>query len=586
MPDFGRVPAIIAAALLLILVPPHPGAVAQGTRAAPEAAHGAPVDPDRPPATARRFMVAAAHPLAAEAGRDMLRRGGNALDAAIAVQMALNVVEPQSSGIGGGGFLLHWDAGAGRLTSYDGRETAPAGATENRFLDAGGAPMDWRRAAATPLAVGVPGLPAMLALAHADHGRLAWRDLFEPAIRLARDGFPLSPRLHALLAWRGAGAFSAPARALFFDAEGHPRPAGHRLTNPALADTFERLAAGGAAAFYTGPVAADILAALAAAPGARSEMTAADLAGYAARRRAPVCVPYRGFGVCGMGPPSSGGLTLAQMLILLDAFDLGDGPSPRAVHLVAEAGKLAYADRGRYIADADFVPVPQGLTDPRYLDGRRALIDPGRAMPPAAPGRPAGALPGGIDETRETPGTSHVSIIDADGNAVSLTSSIETAFGSGLMTRGFLLNNQLTDFSFRPRDADGRPVANRPAGGKRPRSSMAPVLVFAADGTLKAALGSPGGSRIILYVAKALVAMIDWRMDPQAAAGLAAFGSRNGPLELEAGAAADRLEEPLRRFGHDVVRPVMTSGLNIVEVVPEGLRGGSDPRREGVALGD
>lgn len=541
-----------------------------------------------PAASAERFMVAAAHPLAARAGRAVLRRGGNALDAAVTVQMILNVVEPQSSGIGGGGFLLYWDAEERKLYTYDGRETAPEAARENRFLKPDGSPMRWPDAVGKGLSVGVPGVVALLAAAHERHGRLAWAALFDDAIVLARDGFGVSPRLNALLAETGAEAFSLPARELFFDADGEPWPLGHVLKNPALAATFELIARDGAQTFYAGPIAGDILAALAAGDEPKSEMSAADLAGYAAKPRKAVCVPYRAMRVCGMGPPSSGGLTVAQTLTMLDGFDLGPQPSARAVHLIAEAEKLGFADRNRYMADDDFVPVPDGLIDPSYLAERAALIDPERASGPAEPGRPPSrrSAPSGRDATVEQPGTSHISIVDNDGNAVSYTTSIETAFGSRLMVGGFLLNNQLTDFSFSPQDAAGDPIANRPQGGKRPRSSMAPTMVFGPDGALDAVLGSPGGSRIILFAVKALVALIDWGMDPQAAAALAAFGSRNGPLEIEEGTAQDWLAADLSARGHDIARPVMSSGLNIIRVAPEGLLGGSDPRREGVASGD
>ena len=558
-------------------------ASAQSSRAAPEPSGMSAGSA----ATAERFMVAAAHPLATRAGRAVLRRGGNALDAATAVQMVLNVVEPQSSGIGGGGFLLYWDAEARRLHTYDGRETAPMAAREDRFLLADGTPIPWPEAVGTQLSVGVPGIIAMLAMAHDVHGRLSWNTLFEDAIQLARDGFGVSSRLNALLADRGAEGFSPPARDLFFDAEGEPWPLGHVLKNPALADTLSLIARNGQAAFYAGSIAHDILAALAAAPGPKSEMTFADLSGYAAKSRPPVCVPYRAVMVCGMGPPSSGGLTVAHILALVDGFDLGPHISAAAVHLIAEAEKLSFADRDRYMADADFVPVPEGLLDPLYVTERAALIDPVNASPPAEPGTPPGsAIPSGHDGTVEQPGTSHISIVDGDGNAVSFTTSIETAFGSGIMAGGFLLNNQLTDFSFRPKDVSGRSIANRPQAGKRPRSSMAPTIVFGANGRLETVLGSPGGSRIILYVVKALVALVDWGMDPQSVAALAAFGSRNGPLEIEQGATQDWLEAALAGRGHDIARPVMTSGLHIIRVAPGGLLGGADPRREGVAAGD
>lgn len=557
---------------------------AQTSRAAPEA----PTATQDNSATAKKFMVATAHPLATRAGLEVLRRGGNALDAAIAVQMVLNVVEPQSSGIGGGAFLLYWDADARRLTSYDGRETAPAAASPGRFVTADGTPMPWPAAVGTGLSVGVPGLLAMLDMTHKAYGKLPWGDLFNPAVHLARDGFGVSPRLSSSLAGMGADAFAPSARAFFFDARGEPWPLGHVLKNSDLADTFETIARDGIASFYSGPIGADILAALAAMPGPKSEMMPEDLAGYRAKARAPVCAPYRDRSVCGMGPPSSGGLTIAQILMLLDGLDLGTRPTPDAAHLIVEAEKLAYADRNRFMADADFVAVPDGLLNPDYIARRRRLIAADRVMPRAVPGEPPSrrAALNGRDATHEAPGTSHISIVDGDGNAVSLTTSVEAAFGARVMVRGFLLNNQLTDFAFQPVDETGVPLANRVEGGKRPRSSMAPTMVFDRNGRLESVLGSPGGSRIILYVAKALVAMIDWGMDPQTAAALPAFGSRNGPAEIEAGAAAEALAAALKAHGHEVTRPAMTSGLHVVTRTATGLAGGADPRREGAAGGE
>ena len=536
-----------------------------------------------PAATASTMMVAAAHPLAVETGLAILREGGTAMDAAVGVQMVLNVVEPQSSGIGGGGFLLYWDAQKRTLFTYDGRETAPKAATENLFLDAEGKPRKWPDVVGTPLSVGVPGIVALMEQAHKAHGALAWARLFDDAVDLARNGFGVSPRLNSSLAAMGADKFSQQARAFFFNEDGEPWPLGHVLKSPALAVTFEQIARDGGSAFYRGSIATDILAAIA----SESAMSVEDVASYEAIQRPPVCAPYKDLRVCGMGPPSSGGLTIAQILMLLDAETLGSAPNADAVHLIAEAEKLAYADRDRYMADADFVDIPGGLLDPDYVKSRAALIDTATAAPKAEPGMPPAAKPNGKDATREAPGTSHVSIVDAKGNAVSLTTSIENAFGSRIMVRGFLLNNQLTDFSFRPKDDDGVPIANRPEGGKRPRSSMAPTMVFDADGNLKAVLGSPGGSRIILYVVKSVIAMADWDMDAQQAASLPAFGSRNGPTELEDGSGLlDTFIASLTAKGHDVKRAEMTSGLHIVAVAPDGLSGGADPRREGVAKGD
>lgn len=608
---FARLRSAIAIPLALAAVVAAPSlATAQTpaamgpTRAAPEAASGY-QSPGL--AVARHHMVAAANPYASEAGREILREGGSAVDAAIAVQLVLNLVEPQSSGIGGGAFLLHFDAATHSIRTYDGRETAPAAAKADRFLDADGKPIPFAVAIASGAAVGVPGALAMLELAHRRHGRLPWARLFAPALALARDGFLVSTRLSLLLDWMGPEAFAPDARRYFFDASGKAWGPGHRLRNSEFAETLEAIARGGARAFYDGPIADRIVAAVAAGPPPAGDITRADLAGYEPREREPVCVPYRDLSVCGMGPPSSAAHTVGQTLRLIEPFDLGHGPraalNARAMHVIAEAEKLAYADRNRYLADPDFVQIPAGLLAEPYLDRRRALITPLRAAERVEAGRPAGdrAQLFGEDATAEVPGTSHISIVDGAGNAVAMTTTIEAAFGSRLWAAGFLLNNQLTDFSFRPEDAQGRPIANRIAGGKRPRSSMAPTIVLDRSGDLKAVLGSPGGSRIILYVVKSLVALIDWEMDAQAAATLANFGSRGRAFELESTTASayDVVTRPwafgstlwqalrLKPLGHRIDFDLMTSGTHIiVRRGPSHLEGGADPRREGVALGD
>jgi gamma-glutamyltranspeptidase / glutathione hydrolase len=555
---------------------------AQVSRAAPEASTRA---SDRPEAPIRTQMVVAAHPLAARAARQMLRDGGTAIDALVAAQMVLNLVEPQSSGIGGGGFLLYWDATEKRLTTYDGRETAPAAAGPDRFLRDDGSPIRWPDAVGTGRSIGVPGIVPMLEMAHQAHGGLEWEKLFAPAINLAANGFGVSPRLNMLLTSMGADAFNEEGRDYFFDGDGEAHALGEVLRNPALAISFKQLAENGAAALSHGPIAKGIVTA-AREPGVAT-LTLDDLRDYTAIVRPPVCAPYRGFSICGMGPPSSGGLTVAATLTMLADRDLGDAPNAAALHLILEAEKLAYADRGRYMADSDYVAVPAGLLDPGYLAGRAQAIDPAQTMGRAEPGVPPGlgAVPG-RDASNENPGTSQISIVDKFGNAASLTTTIESAFGSRRMVGGFLLNNELTDFSFAPVDNLGRPVANRVEGGKRPRSSMAPTMVFDADGNLWAVLGSPGGSRIILYVVKALVAMIDWGMDPQEAAALGTFGSRNGPAELERGEDMDAFATDLAALGHEIAHPSMTSGLHIIRVTPDTLLGGADPRREGIFIGD
>ncbi len=543
------------------------------------------------PARAERQMVAAANPLAANAGLEILRAGGSALDAAIAIQLVLNLVEPQSSGLGGGAFLLHFEAAGGArggtVTTYDGRETAPAAATPELFLKPDGTPLKFWDAVVGGRSVGVPGLARMLALAHRDHGRLPWAKLFEPAIELAERGFAVSPRLSGLIAKDRFLKTFPTAAAYFYDAEGAPWPVGHRLRNPAFAQTLRRLAAGGAKALYQGPLAAEIVAAVRGAAGNPGLMELEDLAGYRAKRREAVCAPYRAWRVCGMGPPTSGGVALLQMLGMLETFDLGalEPTSPQALHLIAEAGRLAFADRGQFLADGDFVRIPlRQLLARDYLRGRAQQISTTTSLGKALPGLPAqnGAMPAQADP----PSTSHLVVVDAQGNAVSMTSSIESAFGSRLMVGGFLLNNELTDFSFRPRTEEGRPVANRVQAGKRPRSSMSPMLVLDGEGRLALAVGSPGGSRIIGYVLRALLAMLDWGLDPQAAVALPHAVNRNGKTDLEEGTPAAAHKAALEALGHQVNIRAMTSGLHAIKVTKDGLEGGADPRREGVAVGD
>jgi gamma-glutamyltranspeptidase/glutathione hydrolase len=430
----------------------------------------------------------------------------------------------------------------------------------------------------------------MLALAHARHGRLPWAKLFAPAIGLADAGFTVSPRLGKLLARRGPDRFDTAARAYFFDATGKPRQPGERLANPAFAASLRAIAARGPAAFYEGEIAAAVVRSVAGAPHRAGSLSRADLSGYLAKARPPVCTTYRRYRVCGMGPPSSGGLAVAMTLKLVEPFDLGRNPmNAAALHAVVEAEKLVYADRNRWIADPDSVPVPAGLLDPKYLISRRKWMRLDHAQPKAEPGLPPGAKRdrAGVDATVEQAGTSHVSVIDRHGNAVALTTSIETAFGSGVMSGGFLLNNQLTDFSFRPVDASGVPIANAVGPGKRPRSSMAPTIVFDPAGRVFAVLGSPGGSRIPLYVVKAVIGLIDWRLDAQSALDLPNFGSRNGPLELEKDVTGLLTRLAMERWGHDIRLGGMNSGIHlIVRRGPARLEGGADPRREGLARGD
>lgn len=538
----------------------------------------------QPSAAGKRIAVVTANPHATEAALDILKAGGSAIDATIAAQMVLNLVEPQSSGIGGGGFLLYHDAASRRLHAYDGRETAPAAARSGRFLEADGAPMPFRQAVIGGRAVGVPGLLAMLEQAHRKHGRLPWRRLFEPAIRLAEAGFPLSPRLHSLLAAERDLRNDVAARKLYYDERGEPRAVGSLVVNRALAWTFHGIATGGAAAFYRGPLARDIVAAVAADARNPGDLSEQDLADYRARERDPVCaLRFQSLRVCGMPPPSSGGIAVLQILGILDAVGLAaEAPlSPRAVHWFSEAGRLAFADRRRYLADPDFVSVPlDALLEPAYLKRRSATIREAASLRTA----PAGDLPLAqalpAADAPEFPATTHVSIVDGFGSAASMTSSIEHAFGSRVMVRGFLLNNQLTDFSFRPQE-DGVAVANRLEPGKRPLSSMAPTLVYDAAGEVAAVLGSPGGGQIINYVAKTLLALFEWKLPPDHAVALPHFGSRNGPTELERGTAAAGLRPALEKLGHDVAIHDMTSGLAIIVRCGGEWVGAADPRREG-----
>jgi len=538
-------------------------------------------------ARAERQMVAAAHPLAVDAGLQILDAGGSAMDAAIAVQLVLNLVEPQASGIGGGAFLLYFDAARQQTRAYDGRETAPAAATPELFMRKGN-PIRFREAVVGGRSVGVPGTVQLLADAHRQHGKLPWARLFDAAIALAENGYPLSHRVHVLLNRSRDIADDAEARVLFLDESGEPKAAGTILRNPAFAGVLRRLASEGTQAFYQGSLAAEIVRAVREHPRNPGVLQLADLAGYRVREVTPLCRPYRVWRICGMPPSSSGGIAVMQILNMVKAHGiekLAPG-SIEAIHLFTEAGRLAFADRNRYVADDRYVAVPlDGLLDAGYLSARAALINPARAMGKAVAGAPPGApLARADDRHDEVAGTSHIAIVDRDGNAVSMTTTIESFFGSKRMVQGFFLNNQLTDFNFNPVE-DGQPVANAVAPGKRPRSSMAPTLVFDERGALHLVIGSPGGSRIINYVAQALVAILDWGMDVQAAISAPHYGSRNGPTELEAGTAAAAPADALRAMGHNVHIVDMTSGLHGIMRAAGGWQGGADPRREGIAKG-
>lgn len=536
--------------------------------------------------TARHFMAASANPLATKAGHDVLVEGGSAVDAAIAMQMVLNLVEPQSSGIGGGAFLLTFNARTKALSSFDGRETAPAAAQPERFLQ-GGKPMPFMHAVNSGKSVGTPGVLRALELAHQQHGKLPWARLFAPAIALAEQGFPISKRLHAQIAGN-KDLLAQPAARAYFYRDGQALPVGSLLKNPALAGVLSKVAQEGAQAFYQGQIAADIVAAVQSHPRA-GDLSLQDMASYRAKERAVVCGNYRLYRVCGMGPPSSGGIAVIQMLGMLEqhAVPKMQPESLQAVHYFAEAGRLAYADRDRYLADPDFITVPvRALLDPAYLFQRGALIDSRISMGTALAGDPVGQLARlGQDKALDLPSTSHMVAVDREGNAVSLTSTIEFEFGSKIFVHGFLLNNQLTDFSLTPTDANGQPVANRVEAGKRPRSSMAPMIVLKQDKLFMLA-GSPGGSAIINYVAKTLIAVLDWQLNVQQAIDLPNMGSRNKDTELERGTALEKHLPDLQRMGHRVTIMPFPSGVQAIVLERDGIKGGADGRREGNASGD
>ena len=567
-----------------------PGAFAQqaADTVAPEGASGVAA---KAAVQAERHMVVAANPLAAKAGLDVLRAGGSAADALVAVQAMLGLVEPQSSGLGGGAFLVWFDAASGTLSTFDGRETAPAAATGALFLDATGKPLDFFDAVVGGRSVGVPGVPRLLETVHARFGKRPWAELLEPAAALAEAGFPVSQRMAAMIA-DDAGRLDAEpaASAYFFDAAGAPLAPGTLLRNPDYAATLRLLATGGADAFYRGPLAAAIVAAVRGHPTNPGLLSAEDMAAYAVKERAPVCAPYRGHEVCGMGPPSSGAIAIGQILGMVESFPLrGLGPDdPVAWRVIGDATRLAFADRERYVADADFVRLPAGILDPGYLAARSAPIRRPTALPPEAV--TAGEPPWDKAELRidglspEIPSTSHITIVDDAGNVAAMTTSVENAFGSRLMVAGFLLNNQLTDFAFAP-EKGGAAVANRVEAGKRPRSSMSPTVVL-KDGRPVYALGSPGGSQIIPYVANALIGLIDWDMDIQAAVSMPHLTNRFGTYDLEEGTAAASMAADLTALGYKTAVRELNSGLHGIAIGPEGLTGGADPRREGVALGD
>jgi gamma-glutamyltranspeptidase/glutathione hydrolase len=543
------------------------------------------IEGERPPAGA---MVAAADPLAVDAGLDMLRAGGSATDAAIAAVLVLGLVEPESSGVGGGGFLLHYRGRDGAMDAFDGREWAPAGATPGLFLDRDGQPLDWELAQASGRSIGTPALVPMLKQAHEAHGRLPWARLVDPAIRLAEEGFIVGPRLsRSLETWREAIAADPQARGIYLDARGRPWLQGHRLRNPAYAATLRAIAVEGPRALTHGPIAEAIVAAAQREPRAGT-LSLDDLAAYAPRRLDPLCAPFRVHRVCSMPSPSSANAMLSILGLYARAR-----PRPNGPHDVDDwaayvwASRLSYVDRDHYMADDRFVEVPTAaLVDPAYLDRRATVIDLAASRAAIPVGAPAG------DVLRERwgsaamqeHGTTHLSVVDFDGNAVALTATIESEYGAQRMAGGFWLNNQLTDFSFEP-VIDGKPVANAVAPRKAPRSSMSPAIVTDADGRLVLVTGSMGGSTIIASVSRSIIGVLDWNLTPQQAVDTPALFARTPAIAYEAGRMPPAIVAALRARGWDLVEEGLYSGTHVIQVTPDGLRGGADPRLEGVAVG-
>jgi len=537
----------------------------------------------------KKFMISAANPYASRAGYKMLKQGGSAIDAVIATELVLTLVEPQSSGIGGGSYLLHWDNKAHKMLAFDGRETAPHKATSSLFLQSNGKPLRWIDAVVGGRSVGVPGLLAAFKKAHDQYGKLPWTTLFEPAINLAEQGFVVSPRLAKLLTMNfNPGIRKLPEINHYFFPNGNSLKAGELLVNKKLAQVFRSIAKDGIDVFYKGWLAKKIVNKVQHAAIAPGLLSLQDLSSYQVPVREPVCGQYRRYNLCGMPPSSSGGVAVIQILKQLEPFHLSQYKpnSVEALHLFTQSSRLAFADRDRYLADTDFVSVPvDGLIADDYMLKRSKLISLNQDMGKAFAGKPQGALAQADDNAIERPSTSHISIVDAQGNAVSMTSSVENAFGSALMVEGFILNNQLTDFSLDPK-RHGNWVANRVAANKRPRSSMSPMMVFNKDNSLKLLVGSPGGSRIIDYVAQTIIGVLDWGLDPQAAINLPKITNRNYVTTIEKGTNLEQLKSMFEAKGHRVQVRDLNSGIHAIEVTKQGLVGGADPRREGLVLTD
>ena len=535
---------------------------------------------------ASNWMVVTANPYASDAGANILSRGGTAADAMVAVQTVLGLVEPQSSGMGGGGFLVWYDATSGELTTLDGRETAPFAATERLFQDDTGEPIKFWDAVIGGRSVGVPGMPALIEVAHSKWGKLPWKDLFKRAASLADRGFVVSHRLSGLLATEQQRMSSSIDALSYFFPKGKSLSQGTLLINREYGNLMRRLAEHGSDIFYSGPTASSIVATIRVGNENPGLITLADLANYAIKERPAICTKFRSYDVCGMGPPSSGAIGVGQILGMINAYPVGKMRDPQTLRLIGDATRLAFADRGRYLADADFVYVPSTeLVDEQYLRSRASLLNKNIAIPKVAAGEPIASLSQrrAPNLSIEQQSTTHVSIVDTYGNVLSLTSSIENAFGSRLMTNGFLLNNQLTDFSFKS-SSNGVPVANRVEGGKRPRSSMAPTIVL-QDGKPVLVIGSPGGSRIISYVANTIVAILDWGLDVQKAVSQPHAVNRFGTYEIEKATRLIEIKNSLKELGYDVTERSLNSGLNVIMIQNGSLFGGSDPRREGIAIG-
>jgi len=538
------------------------------------------------PVLAHDWMIVAANPHAADAGAEVLRTGGTAADAMIAVQTVLGLVEPQSSGIGGGAFLIWYDGASGEITTLDGRETAPKAVTPRHFQTDDGVPIKFWDAVVGGKSVGVPGTPALMEMAHKKWGRKQWASLFKQAIRLAEDGFPVSQRLAELVANDTARLSRFFDTRAYFLPGGVPVAEGSRLFNHEYANVMRQMAERGASVIYSGEIADAIVKKVQTAENNPGVLSLADLSGYEVKERPALCSNFRQYSVCGMGPPSSGALAIGQILGMISQYPVGKPYDAQTLRLIGDASRLAFADRGRYVADSDFVPVPmEGLIAEDYLSERASLLSRANALRDVEPGKPqfSHALIWAEDKSLEFPSTSHISIVDVYGNALSMTTTIENAFGSRLMTHGFLLNNELTDFSFKSHH-NGVPVANRIQPGKRPRSSMSPTIVL-QDNLPVLVIGSPGGSRIIGYVVQAIIAHLDWGMHIQEAVSMPHAVNRFGTYDLEQGTDLEGLLGPLQSLGYRVRTTALNSGLHAISVEPNILRGGADPRREGIAIG-